>query len=70
MVGYLNIGGRGRPGTFVWLRQIPSLSSDCNTTPRLGIIGGGKHNRASVIEQIPMCGYIIRIFAQILGSLQ
>ena len=33
-------------------------------------IGGGKHNKASVIEQIPMGGYIIRIFAQILGSLR
>ena len=32
-------------------------------------VGGGKHNKASVIEQIPMGGYIISIFAQILGSL-
>ena len=34
------------------------------------IIGGGKQNKASVIEQIPMGGYIISIFAQILGSLR
>ena len=31
---------------------------------------GGKHNKASVREQIPMVGYIINIFAQILGSLR
>ena len=33
-------------------------------------IGGGKHNKASVIEQIPMVKYTISIFAQILGSLR
>ena len=33
-------------------------------------LGGGKHNKASVIEQIPMGGYIISIFAKILGSLR
>ena len=34
------------------------------------LLGGGKHNKASVIEQIPMGGYIKSIFAQILGSLR
>ena len=39
--------------------------------PRDGLgLGGGKHNKASVIEQIPMGGYIISIFAQILRSLR
>ena len=31
-------------------------------------VGGGKQNKASVIKQIPMDGYIISIFAQILGQ--
>ena len=31
--------------------------------------GGGIQYESSVLEQIPMSGYIISIFAQILGSL-
>ena len=33
-------------------------------------VGGGKHNKASVIEQIPMGGYILSKFAKRLELIQ
>ena len=39
-----------------------------NVSSKIVGLGGGIQYETSVIEQIPMDGYIISIFAQILGS--
>ena len=60
---------------FTSPRKLGSVNSNMNSgvleaeSVKFSPFSGELHLESSVIEQIPMGGYIISIFAQILGSL-